>query len=83
MATNKIKFNSKGFRQILVGPGVSAVVASQAFRIANRAGKGVVARTITGNYGGGRTVGFAQTTAKTPEDAERQREALEAAVHGG
>ena len=83
MARNKIKFNSRSFRQILVGPGVSGVVGRESHRMAARAGKGVVAKTMLGSFGGGRTVGIVTTTARTPEQAETQRERLESAAHGG
>lgn len=83
MAHSKIKFNSRGFRGILVGPGVSGVVGREAHRMAAHAGKGVTAKTMVGGFGGGRTVGIVTTMARTPEQAESQRERLESAAHGG
>lgn len=83
MPRAKIKFNSRAFRQILVGPGVASVVNREAHRMASRAGEGITAHGIVGGFGGGRAVAFATTTAKTPEQAADQRERLESAAHGG
>lgn len=83
MARNQIKFRSAGFRRILMGGGVASFVTSEAYRIKSRAGKGTVVRTVRGDYGGGRTVAFVRTNARTPVEAEQQRERLEAAAHGG
>lgn len=81
MARNKIKFNSRAFRRILVGGGTMKAVAGAAYRMRSRA-NGSVVRTRIGNYGGGRAIAYVVTQPKTPEQAEQQREALEAAVHG-
>lgn len=80
--SNKIKFNSRGFKQILLGSGTSSAVNAAAYRMRSRAGKGIVVRSMVGGYGGGRAVAFVTTQAKTPEDAEHQRESLESAAHG-
>lgn len=81
MAKNRIKFKSRGFRQILVGGGTKLAVASAAFRIKARVPDATV-RAKIGGYGGGRAIAYVVTQPKTAEDAERQREALEAAAHG-
>ena len=79
---NKIKFNSRGFRSILMGPGTRSAVNAAAYRMRSHAGKGIVVRSMVGGYGGGRAIAFVTTQAKTAEDAERQRESLESAAHG-
>lgn len=81
MARNKIKFNSRAFRRILVGGGTIRAVANQAYRMKSRV-PGAVVRKRIGKYGGGRAIAYVVTQPKTPEQAEQQREALEAAVHG-
>lgn len=84
MATKtQIKFNSAGFRAILMSGGTRAAVSEAASRIASSAGFGPKVRVAAGGYGGGRIVGFVATQAKTPEEAEDQRRALEAAAVGG
>ena len=81
MATNKIKFNSRAFRQILVGGGTMRAVTDAAYRMRSHA-RGAVVRSRIGGYGGGRAIAYVVTQPKTPEEAEQQREALEAAAHG-
>lgn len=81
MAGNTIKFNSRAFRRILTGGGTMRAVSDAAYRMASRA-TGTVVRTRIGGYGGGRAIAYVVTQPKTPEDAERQREALESAAHG-
>lgn len=81
MARNKIKFNSTGFKAILMGSGTRTAVVSAASALSSRA-PGTKLRPTIGGYGGGRHIAYVATSAKTPEDAERQREALESAVHG-
>lgn len=81
MARNKIKFNSAGFKAILMGSGTRTAVVSAASALSSRA-HGTKLRPTIGGYGGGRHIAYVVTSAKTPEDAERQREALESAVHG-
>lgn len=84
MATKTyIKFNSAGFRAILMSSGTRAVVSEAANRIASAAAFKPRVRVIAGGYGGGRMVGFVSTKAKTPEEAEVQRKALESAAVGG
>ncbi len=81
MASNKIKFNSRGFRQILTSGGTMRAVTGAAYRMRAQA-SGTVVRTRIGNYGGGRAIAYVVTQPKTPEQSESQREALEAAAHG-
>jgi len=78
---NRIKFKSRGFRQILVGGGTLKAVSGAGYRIHSHA-PGTSVRTFIGGYGGGRVIAFVVTQPKTAEEAESQREALEAAVHG-
>ena len=78
---NLIKFRSRGFRQILVGGGTLKAVSGAAYRMHAHA-PGTSVRTMIGGYGGGRVIAFVATNAKTDVEAETQREALEAAVHG-
>lgn len=80
---NTIKFNSSAFRTILTGAGTRAAVNGAAGRIHAAAGFGPRVSTIIGGYGGGRVVAFVTTKARTPEEAEKQRERLESAVMGG
>ena len=82
MARNTIRFNSNAFRAILVGGGTRSAVSGVAGRIYGTMNGNARVQTIIGNYGGGRVVAFVRTTAKTPEEAEIQREMLESAVMG-
>lgn len=81
MASGKIKFNSRAFARILKGGGTMKAVSDAAYRMRGRAA-GSVVRTRIGSYGGGRAIAYVVTRPKTPEQAEAQREALEAAAHG-
>lgn len=84
MATKTyIKFNSAGFRAILMSGGTRAAVNDAASRMVSAAAFGPKVRIVAGGYGGGRMVGFVATKAKTPKEAEEQRKALESAVVGG
>lgn len=80
MAT-KIKFVSSGFRRILTGAGTRRAVSDAAYRMASRVA-GARVRTTIGGYGGGRHIAYVVTNPKTAIESERQREALESAVHG-
>ena len=80
MAT-KIKFLSSGFRRILTDAGTRRAVNDAAYRMSSRV-TGARVRTTIGGYGGGRHIAYVVTNPKTAADAERQREALESAVHG-
>lgn len=81
MARNRIKFFSKGFRAILVGSGTRSAVVSAGEEIASGA-PGTKVRAMQGGYGGGRVVAFVATRGRTARQANAQREALEASVHG-
>lgn len=78
----KIKFNSRGFHQLINTAGVRRAVHDAAYRIKQTAGDGTRVKEIRGGYGGGRPVAFVVTQPKTPEEAEAQRDALERAAHG-
>lgn len=78
---NRIKFNSRAFARILTGGGTMRAVTGAAYRMRAHAG-GTVVRSRIGNYGGGRAIAYVVTQPKSPEQAEAQREALEAAAHG-
>lgn len=82
MARNQIKFLDSGFHRILNSAGTRAAVHNAAYSIRARAGEGVRVKETVGEFGGGRPIAFVVTHAKTPEDAERQREALESAANG-
>lgn len=78
MAQNKIKFIDAGFHAILGRSG--RAVNDAAYRIASKAGHGTRVRQMMGGFGGGRPIAVVATHAKTPEEAETAREALESAV---
>ena len=81
MAKTQIKFKSAGFRKILVGDGTMRAVTSAAYRIKSHVPDAVV-RAKIGGYGGGRAIAYVATRPKDANEAESQREALEAAIHG-
>ena len=83
MQKTQIKFNSGGFRAILMSGGTRAAVSSAASSIAAASGFAAKVRVVPGGFGGGRIVGFVATQAKTPAEAEAQRQALESAAVGG
>lgn len=76
---DSIKFNSAGFRAILLGGGTKSAVQSAAQQVAAR-GHGLEVRSRAGSYGGGRQIAFVRTTATTPAEAEIQRETLESII---
>lgn len=78
----RIKFDSKGFRAILLSGGMRQLVRGEADTIASRV-PGASARTISGGYGGGRVIGFVVTKPDNASEAVAQREALESAVLAG
>lgn len=80
MASNKIKFISAGFHAILNSGGTRRAVNDAAYRIAAGAGHGTRVRQMQGGFGGGRPIAVVATHARTPEEAEAAREALESAV---
>lgn len=83
----KIKFISKGFKEILCSGGVKSLVEEHTANIqgnanANnmRGGEGFGAKVWMGNYGGGRWVGSVMTTDKKSMIAEAEDKALSKAV---
>ena len=83
----KIKFNSKGFKDILCSGGVQGAVrdateAIQARANANnsRGGEGFSADVWMGSYGGGRWVGSVSTTDRKSRVAEAEDKALSRAL---
>lgn len=82
MARNQIKFLDSGFHRILNSAGSRRVVNDAAYRIAARAGHGTRVRQMQGGFGGGRPIAVVATHAKTPEEADAAREALESASMG-
>lgn len=82
MARAQIKFLSRGFHAIVNSGGTQRAVHDAAYRVASAAGHGVVVRDMRGGYGGGRPIAFVATHAKTAEEADAAREALESAAYG-
>lgn len=80
MAKNRIKFLDSGFHRILNSAGTRRAVNDAAYRIAAKAGHGTRVRQMQGGFGGGRPIAVVATHAKTPEEAEAAREALESAT---
>lgn len=82
-----IQFNSPGFRQILLSKGVKAEVDRIATQIQTEANANVTNSTgfskavMYGGYGGGRYVGYVQTTDRASVIAETERQVLTKAVH--
>ena len=81
----KIEFISKGFKEILNTEGVKNLVQDTANEIANKAnanygGDGFKPRVIKGFYGGGRWVGFVNSTDRKSIAAESEDQALTRAV---
>lgn len=83
----RIKFNSKGFKEILCGDGVHELVTNAAQEIQSRAnanntrgGEGFSCETRIGNYGGGRWIAFVSTTDRKSQIAEAEDKALSRAV---
>lgn len=77
--------HSDGFHQILVSEGCHNLVQQIADDIeskanANYGGDGFVARTMVGNYGGGRWIGFVSATDKNASAAESEDKALTRAL---
>lgn len=80
MARNQIKFIDRGFHAVLNSGGTARVVGDAAYRIAHQSGHGTRVRTMHGGFGGGRPIAIVATHARTPEEADAAREALESAV---
>lgn len=83
----KIKFNSKGFKEILCSSGVQGLVQEATSSIQSRAnanntrgGEGFAARVWMGSFGGGRWVGSVNTTDMESRTAEAEDKALSRAV---
>lgn len=84
----KIEFISAGFREILLSDGVKGLVDSAAEEIKDRANsnladeksEGYEKTVMVGGYGGGRWVGFVQTTDHASCVAEAEHNALSGAV---
>lgn len=82
MARNQIKFINAGFHAILNSGGTKRAVNDVAFRMASRAGGTTRVRQMQGGFGGGRPIVIVATHARTPQEAERDREALESVANG-
>lgn len=82
MAQNRIRFNSKGFKTILLSGGMRQLVHGEAASIASRV-PGASVRSIAGGFGGGRVVAFVSTSPRNAAESVAQREALESAVMAG
>ena len=85
----RIKFNSKGFKDILCSDGVKGAVSEAASSIQSRAnanntrgGEGFAVSTWMGSYGGGRWVGSVSSTDRKSMVAEAEDKALSRAVSG-
>lgn len=88
MATDiRIEFNSEGFKEVLESQGVHDFVQTTAQEICDRAnanntrgGEGFATNVILGGYGGGRWVGFVNTTDENSIKAESEDKALTGAI---
>ena len=83
----KIKFISKGFKDILCSDGVRNIIASESSNIQQKAnanntrgGDGFDSHVWMGSYGGGRWVGSVNTTDLKSIVAEAEDKALSRAV---
>lgn len=83
----RLEFNSDGFKQILKSDGVKELVKEQTDTIKDRANgnidgesEGFSSEVIYGGYGGGRWVGFVNTTDAASQRAEAEDKALSRAV---
>ena len=88
MATEiRIEFNSDGFREVLESQGVHDLVQEVTQDICDKAnanntrgGEGFATNVILGGYGGGRWVGFVNTTDENSIKAESEDKALTGAI---
>lgn len=87
MSQMRIKFISKGFKDILCSSGVQALVQEATSNIQSRAnannmrgGEGFDSHVWMGAYGGGRWVGSVNTTDMESRTAEAEDKALSRAV---
>ena len=83
----KIKFVSKGFKEIVCGDGVQSAVRDATETIQGKAnannsrgGKGFSANVWMGSYGGGRWIGSVTTTDRKSMVAEAEDKALSRAL---
>lgn len=77
----RVELNSAGVQQLLNDGGLSAVCASNAQRIASKAGKGFrVSRQWQAGYGGGRTAVSVRTVTPEAREAEATNKTLTLAV---
>lgn len=83
----KIEFNSDGFREILLSPGVESAVRSAAESIRNKAesnldgsSDGYSVSTWQGDYGGGRWIASVTGSDNAANKAESEYKALSGAV---
>lgn len=89
MATQiRLEFESDGFKGILESDGTRELVQSTADEIctkanannSSRGGEGFASNVILGGYGGGRWIGFVNTTDKQSMIAEAEDKALTGAI---
>lgn len=87
MKQTKIEFISAGFREVLLSEGVRDLVDEAATQIQQRAdanlqeaSEGFEKTVMVGGFGGGRWVGFVQTTDAASCRAEAEYNALSGAV---
>lgn len=85
MAEIRLKFDSAGFRALLLSDGVKDLVTDKTTEIAQRAnanagGDGFGTSIEVGGYGGGRWVGFVHSTDAEAYKAEAEDKVLTRAV---
>lgn len=88
MATQiRLEFESDGFKGILESDGTRELVQNTADEICTKAnannsrgGEGFASNVILGGYGGGRWIGFVNTTDKKSMIAESEDKALTGAI---
>ncbi|MCF0174246.1 MAG: hypothetical protein HUJ95_02795 [Bacteroidales bacterium] len=78
----RIKFNSEGFKQILLSDGTKGLVWSNTQAIQERAGEGFKGEIVKGSFGDGRWVGFVNSTDLASAQAESENKVLSRAVTG-
>lgn len=85
MSEIRLKFDSAGFRSLLLSDGVKDLVTDKTTEIAQRAnanagGDGFETSIEVGGYGGGRWVGFVHSTDAEAYKAEAEDKVLTRAV---
>ena len=85
MSEIRLKFDSAGFRALLLSDGVKDLVTDKTTEIAQRAnanagGDGFETSIEVGGYGGGRWLGFVHSTTAAAVKAEAEDKALTRAV---